>query len=198
MRIGLRRSVLLGAPLFGYLVGMLHPTRLRLDQSPWLYISVHLVIPILIGLLAWMIVLLVEGIDNRAATAARLLVVPFALVYSLFTAFAGLAYGVMVWKAGGLPAEEQPGAVALIHDVFHNGLERAIYIAAGLLWLAAMVATAVALRDRVPIPALALLTIGATIFANSHERPWGPAGMAAILAGIVWLEFRPNTVRTGR
>jgi hypothetical protein len=177
---------------------MLHPMRLRLDQSPSLYIGIHLVMPLLIGLLAWMIVLLVEGIENRAATAARLLVVPFALVYSVFTAFAGLAYGVMVWKAGRLPAEEQPGAVALIHDVFHNGLDRAIYLAAGVLWLAAIVAAAVALRGRAPIPALALLVLGAVIFANSHERPWGPAGMAAILAGIVWLELRPNIVRTGR
>ena len=48
MRIGLRRSVLLGAPLFGYVVGMLHPTRLRFGQSPWLYIGIHLVMPLLI------------------------------------------------------------------------------------------------------------------------------------------------------
>jgi hypothetical protein len=198
MSLSLRRSVLLGAPVFGYVVGMLHPTRLRLDQAPWLYIGIHLVMPVLIGLLAWMIVLLVEGIDNRAATAARLLVVPFALVYSVFTAFAGLAYGVMVWKAGGLPAQEQPGALALIHDVFHNGLEKAIYLTAGLLWLAAVVAAAVGLRGRAPLPALALLAVGAAIFANSHERPWGPAGMAAILAGVVWLEFKPSKVRTGR
>jgi hypothetical protein len=198
MKISLRRSVLLGAPLFGYVVGMLHPTRLRLDQSPWLYIGIHLGMPVLIGLLAWMIVLLVEGIDNRAATAARLLVVPFALVYSVFTTFAGLAYGVMVWKAGRLPAKEQPGALALIHDVFHNGLERTVYVSAGLLWLAAVVAAAFALRGRAPVPALALLAIGAAIYANSHERPWGPAGMATILAGIVWLEFRPSPVRTGR
>src|SRR5713101_7895121 len=153
MTISLRRGVLLGAPLFGYVVAMLHPTRLGLDQSPWLYIGIHLVMPVLIGLLAWMIVLLVEGIDNRAATAARLLVVPFALVYSVFTAFAGLAYGVMVWKAGGLPAKEQPGALALIHDVFHIGLERAIYLTAGLLWLTAVVTAAVALRGRAPVPA---------------------------------------------
>jgi hypothetical protein len=198
MRIGLRRSVLLGAPLFGYVVGMLHPTRLRFGQSPWLYIGIHLVMPLLIALLAWMIVLLVEGIDNRAATVARFLVVPFALVYSLFTAFAGLAYGVMVWKAGGLSAEEQPGAVALIHDVFHNGLERTIYLTAGLLWLAAVVAAAVALRDRAPFPALALLALGAAIFANSHERPWGPAGMAAILAAVIWLELKPDVLRSGR
>ena len=47
----------------------------------------------------------------------------------LFTAFVGLAYGVMVWKAGDLPTADQSGAAALIHDVFHNGLERTIYVA---------------------------------------------------------------------
>src|SRR5436305_11917186 len=99
MNLSRRRTVLFSAPFLGYVAAMLHPTRLAVGRDPWIYIGIHLVMPLLIGLLAWMIVLLVEGIDNRAATAARLLVVPFALVYSLFTAFAGLAYGVMIWKA---------------------------------------------------------------------------------------------------
>ena len=45
---------------------------------------------------------------------------------------------------------------------------------------------------------IALLAAGALVYANTHERPWGPAGMAAILAGIVWLELKPTVLRPGR
>jgi hypothetical protein len=188
-----RRAVLFGAPLLGYVVAMLHPTHLRIGESPWLYIGIHLFMPVLVGLLAWMILLLVSGVENRAATTARLLVVPFALVYIVFSTFAGLAYGVMVWRANRLPAGEQAGAVALIHEVFHNGVRSAIYVVAAVLWVAAVLATAVALRHQAPLPALLLLVVGAIVFGYSHERPWGPAGMAAILAGVAWLELKPKS-----
>jgi hypothetical protein len=193
-----RRAVLFGAPLLGYVVAMLHPTHLRIGESPWLYIGIHLFMPVLVGLLAWMILLLVGGVESRAAMVARLLVVPFALVYIVFSTFAGLAYGVMVWRANRLPAAEQAGAVTLIHEVFHNGIKSAIYVVAAVLWVAAVLAAAVALRHQAPVAALVLLVAGAVVFGYSHERPWGPAGMAAILAGVAWLELKPKRAAESR
>jgi hypothetical protein len=198
MSLSLRRAVIFGAPLLAYIVGMLHPTHVGLAGDPWPYIGIHLALPLVIGLLAWMIVLLVEGVDNRAASAARVLVVPFAISYGFFTGFVGLAYGVMVWKAGDLPVDQQQGAVALIHDVFHNSVETAVYFVAGLVWFAAILAVVVALRRRAPLAPLVLLALGALVFANTHERPWGPGGMAAILAAVVWLELKPDVLRSGR
>ena len=110
----------------------------------------------------------------------------------------------LVWQASELPAAEQPTAATLIHKVFHSALETPLYLTAGLLCLGVVLAVVVALRGRAPLPALALVALGAVAFANSHERPWGPGGMAAILAGVVWLELRPSksgatqTLRLGR
>src|SRR5262249_56072043 len=99
-----------------------------IGESPWLYIGIHLFIPVLVGLLAWMILLLVSGVENRAAMIARVLVVPFALAYIVFSTFAGLAYGVMVWRANRLPAAEQAGAVAPFPQVFPHRLQSPAYL----------------------------------------------------------------------
>jgi hypothetical protein len=143
-------------------------------------------------LLAWMIVLLVDGVDGRAVTTARLLAVPFAVAYTLFTAFDGVAVGAFVWKANALPPVQRESAGNLIHSVSNSTLEHALYLVAALTWLVAVLAVIVALRRRAPLPALLLLGLGAAAFARSHVRPWGPAGMAAVLAGVVWLELRPR------
>ena len=52
-----------------------------------------------------------------------------------------------------------------------------------------MLALVLALRRQAPLPALLLLAVGGLLFAKSHVRPWGPAGMTAFLAGAVWVEL---------
>lgn len=198
MRTSVRRGVVFGAPLLGYTVAMLHPTRLGFDDDPSLYIGIHLFIPVVAVLLAWMVVLLVDGIEGRAATLARFLAWPFAVVYTVFTTFSGLAYGALVWQAGDLPVAERPAASSLIHAVYGSSLESGIHLAASVAWLALVAVTVVALLGRAPIPTLVLLPVGAFLFAWTHERPWGPAGMAAILAAVVWFELRPVAARPPR
>jgi hypothetical protein len=188
----LRRTILFGAPFLGYLAGMLHPTRVLDNGSPWLYIGVHLAWPFLSCMLAWMFLLLVEDCRGAAATTARVLVIPFAVAYTMFTTFDGVGIGAFVWKANELPTDQQPAASALIEDVIHSPLSTSIRVTASLLWLATALAVIVALWKRAPLPALVLIGLGAATFAYRHERPWGPAGMAAVLAGIVWLELRPR------
>ncbi len=189
-----RRAVIFGAPLLAYVAALVHP-RLRVGDDPWLFIGVHLALPAIVCLLAWMMVFLVEGVDNTAAKAARTLVIPFAVAYTLYTAFGGVSTGAFVWKTNALPADEQASAAALIHSVSHSDLEYPIYLTASLLWLAAMLAVVVALRGRAPLPALVLVAVGAAAFARSHVRPLGPLGMAAVLAGVVWLELRRTAAR---
>jgi hypothetical protein len=202
-----RRAVLFGAPFLAYVAGMLHPRHVLVDGGPWLYLGIHLAWPLLACLLAWMLLLLVQGVDNLAATAVRVLSIPFAVAYTLFAAFAGVAIGAFVWKANELPAEQQSTAAALIDSVTHSSLSGPIRLCANLLWLAAALAAVIALRRQAPLPALALVAAGAAAFAYRHERPWGAAGMAAVLAGVVWLELKPtpasepqltNTLRVGR
>jgi hypothetical protein len=190
-----RRAVLFGAPLLAYVAGMLHPRRVLVDGDPWLYIGVHLAWPLLACFLAWMLILLVEEFKGPAATAARVLAIPFAVTYTLFASFAGVGIGAFVWKANELPAEQQPAAATLIENVTHSSLGSPIRLTANLLWLAAALAAVVALRKHAPLPALALITLGAAAFAYRHERPWGAGGMAALLAGVVWFELKPKPLR---
>jgi hypothetical protein len=185
---------LFGAPLLAYVAGMLHPTHVLVDRSPWLYIGVHLAWPLIACLLAWMLLLLVDGVDGSAAIVARVLAIPFAVAYTVFTAFGGITIGAFVWKANELPADQQPIAAALIDDVTHSSLAGPIRLCANLLWLGAVLAVVVALRRKAPLPALGLLAIGAAVFAWRHERPWGAGAMAAVLAGVVWLELKPSSV----
>lgn len=193
-----RRVVIFGAPLLSYVAGLLHPHRLLLGHDPWFFIGVHLAQPVIICLLAWMLLLLVDGVENPAATLVRFLAIPFAVAYTLFTAFGGVALGAFAWKANELPVAEQATAARLIHDVSHSSLAHPLYLIASLLWLATALAVAFALRDRAALPALALFAIGAALFARSHVRPWGPAGMAAVLAGVVWLELKPRQLAEPR
>ena len=171
---------------------MFHPSYVLVAGSPWLYIGVHLAWPLLACLLAWMFILLVAGIDGAAATATRVLAIPFAVAYTLFTTFAGVGIGAFVWKANQLPPAEQPASSALIENVIHSSLSTPIRLTANLLWLATALALVAALRKNAPFPALALVALGAAAFAYRHERPWGPGGMAAVLAGVIWLELRPR------
>jgi hypothetical protein len=188
-RPALRRAVIFGGPLLFYLAGTLHP-QLLFGQSNSLFLGIHLAIPFLVCLLAWGLLLLVDGIDDRAATLARVLTIPFAIAYTAFATFDGIALGTMVGKANELPEATQPDAAQLIRSVGNSELEWPLYLIASSLWLAAALAAVVALRGRAPLPALVLLAGGAALFAKSHVSPWGPAGMAAFLAGAVWLELR--------
>ena len=129
----------------------------------------------------------------------RVLVIPFAVAYTAFEAVAGIARGAFVWNAADLTGDRQLHAGELISSVTHSGLARPLWITAGAYWLAAALSVAIALRGRAPAPALVLLGAGGVVFAWSHVRPFGPAGMAAFFAGAVWVELsasRPTvTVR---
>ncbi|MEI8106131.1 MAG: hypothetical protein WCH31_09900 [Actinomycetes bacterium] len=202
-----RRAVIIGAPLLAYLTALYHPDHLLLGRDPWRFIVVHLLWTPILVLLAQMIVLLVDGVDGVAASLARGLALPFAVAYTVFTTFGGIAMGAFVWKANALPAAQRDRAGVLIHDVSHSALAHPLYLVATGLWLAAILAMVIALRARAPWPALALIAAGAAAFGYNHVQPWGPGGMAAFLAGVVWLEFRPvvaarsssaNALRSGR
>jgi hypothetical protein len=195
--LALRRVVLFGAPALAYVAGMLHPDHVLSNGGPWLYLGIHLAWPFLACMLAWMFILLVEGVDGAAATAARVLAIPFAVAYTLFTAFAGVGIGAFVWKANELPAGQQPAAGRLIEYVIHSSIGSPIRWTAAALWLATALAVVVALRNRAPLGGLVLFAAGAAVFAYRHERPWGAGAMVAILAGVIWIELRAQPAPAG-
>lgn len=185
-----RRLVLFGTPLLYVVLGVLHPNPdPDLGDPTGLFIGLHIGQLFLIAGLACSIWLLVEGIESRAATVARALILPYVILYTTLDAVAGIAMGTVVREANALPAADQAVAGRLIDNVREETVSGYVfYFGTSLVWLAAIVAVAVALRKRAPWPALGLLVLGAAIFGVAHPQPTGPIGMALFFAGVVWLE----------
>lgn len=195
----LRRGVLFGVPLLYLVLGVLHPTsNPELGDETGLFIGLHLAQLFLIGGLAYVLWLLVEGLDGRAARVARALILPFVIAYTALDAVLGLAWGIVAEKANVLPVADQEAAGRLVHKLNEPELFGYIgYFGAGLLWLAVALTVVTALGEKAPpLPAIVRMAIGAIVFALGHARPMGPIGMA-LLAGIVWLELRPRREEAG-
>ena len=198
-RVVMRRAVLLGVPFLYLVLGLLHPTaNPEVGDETGLFVWLHITQLFLIGGLAYMFWLLVEGLDSRAATVARALILPFVIVYTALDAVLGIAWGVVAEKANELPVADQAAAGRLVEALLEpEPLGYVLYFGAGLLWLALALSVVAALGKTAPRPALALMATGATVFALGHARPVGPIGMALFLAGVAWLELRPSREAAG-
>ncbi len=195
-----RRVVLLGVPSLYLLLGLVHPTaNPELGDDTELFIVLHVVQLFLIAGLAYVLWLLVDGVDNRAATVVRALILPFAVVYTALDAILGIAWGIAAETANDLPAEDQEGAGRLIHELIAGDPDPRgliLYWGAGVLWLAVALAVVVALRKSAPPGALVAMALGAAVFMLGHAPPMGPVGMGLFLLGIAWAEFRPRVPET--
>jgi hypothetical protein len=192
-RIVVRRAVLFGVPFLYIVLGLLHPANPELGDETALFIGLHYAQLFLIGGLAYMSWLLVDGLSSRAARTARALILPFVIVYTAVDAVLGIAWGTVVQEANELPPADQAAAGRLIDNLLVPApLGVIFYFGAGLLLLALVVAVVAALWRLGPRPALVLMTIGALVFVLGHARPMGPIGMALFLVGMVWLELRPG------
>lgn len=188
-----RRPVLFGVPFLYVVLGLVHPANPEVGDETGLFIWLHVIQLVLIGGVAYMFWLLVDGLESRSARVARALTIPFVIVYTAVDSVLGIAWGIAAKKANELPVADQAAAGRLIDDLLEPApLGYVLYFGAGLLWLAVVLAIVVALGQRAPGPALALMAIGALVFAVGHARPTGPIGMALFLAGVAWLELRPR------
>jgi hypothetical protein len=191
-----RRVILLGVPSLYILLGLLHPTaNPSLGDETDLFVWLHIAqLPLIVGL-GYVLWLLVEGVTNRAATLARVLIIPFVVAYAALDAILGIAWGIAAETANDLPAADQQGAGrlvgALISDDHPDPRGLILYWGAGLLWLAVALAVVAALRGTAPLGALVSMALGATVFTLGHAPPAGPVGMGLFVLGIAWTEFRP-------
>jgi hypothetical protein len=188
-----RRAVLFGVPLLYVALGLLHTDNPEVGDETGLFIGLHIAQLFLIGGLAYLLWLLVEGLDGRAAQVARALILPFVILYTALDAVLGIAWGIVAEKANELPAADRAAAGRLIDSLLAPEPRGYIlYFGAGLLWLAVALTVVTALWRSAPRPTLALMAIGATVFALGHAQPVGPIGMTLFLVGIAWLELRPR------
>lgn len=189
----IRRTVLFGTPLLYIVLGIIHPMEdPRLGDATSVFIGLHFAQLLLIAGLAWSLWLLVDGLESRAATVTRVLIVPYAILYTALDSIAGIGMGSLVEIANGLPAAEQAVAEQLIVELDEPDVAGyALWLGAGLSWFAAALAATIALRRHGPRAALVLMAFGALVFAVGHPKPPGPVGMTLFLVGVVWLELRP-------
>jgi hypothetical protein len=187
--IRLRRSLFFVA-VAGYIIlGVLHPIEIEVGDATALYLALHLVQPLFILFLAWGIWLLVKDLPGPAARIARVAIVPYAIVYSMFDAIAGIALGQIVREANGMsPATAAEVQRALVEGTDYIGM--AIWAASGLLWFAAAGAAAIAVKQIGGLGPTLVMAVGAAIFAIAHPFPTGPIGMTLFGIGLVWLELR--------
>ncbi len=185
----LRRGFL-AAAVVGYVVlGLLHPIEIKVGDATTLYLSLHLVQPVLILLLAWGIWLLVKGLPGRAAQIARIAIVPYAIAYSMLDAIAGVALGKVVREANGMSAADA-AVIQRVLDAGPDYVGGTIWVASGLTWFAMAFAAALAVKHIGGLGPTLLMAIGAAIFAVGHPFPPGPIGIALFGLGVAWLELR--------
>ena len=194
-RLMLRRAILFGTPLLYIVLGILHPMEAPVvGEATGLFIGLHFGQMFLIAGLGWSLWLLVDGLESRAATVTRALILPFVILYTTLDAIAGLGMGDLVRMANELPAEDRAFMASFVEEMREPDVGGyMIYLGAGLSWFAAALAATIALKGRGPRGALVLMALGALIFAVGHPKPPGPVGMTLFLIGVVWLELRPRT-----
>jgi hypothetical protein len=194
-----RRAVLFGVPSLYVILGLLHTDNPEVGDETGLFIGLHIAQLFHIGGLAYMFWLLVEGLESRAAKVARALILPFVILYTALDSVLGIAWGIVAEKANELPVADQRAAGRLIDSLLEPEPRGYIlYFGAGLLWLVVALTVVTALGTKAPRPALALMAIGAAVFALGHSQPVRPIGMALFLAGIAWLELRPRREGAGQ
>jgi uncharacterized membrane protein YccF (DUF307 family) len=192
----LRRGFLFLA-VAGYVVlGVLHPFEIEVGDETTLYLALHFVQPLLILLLAWGIWLLVKELPGRAAQVARIAIVPYAIVYSMLDAIAGVALGQAVREAN----EMSTADAAVVQRLLDGGgdadiIGASIYVASGLIWFAMALAAALAVKQIGGLGPTLLMAIGAAIFAVGHPFPPGPIGIALFGLGLAWLELRRDAAK---
>jgi uncharacterized membrane protein YccF (DUF307 family) len=191
----LRRAFFATAIVGYFVIGVVHPADIEVGDETALYIGIHLVQPVFILLLAWGIWLLVKDLPGRAAQVARIAIVPYAIVYSMFDAIAGVSLGGIVRQANDASAAD----AATVQRLMDSGTDYVgivIYVASGLTWFAMAFAAALAVRHIGGLGPTLLMAIGAAIFAVGHPFPPGPIGIALFGLGIAWLELRRETAKT--
>jgi hypothetical protein len=158
--------------------------------------AVHIAMVLAVPLLALGVYVLLDGLHGRAATVARVALVPFVMFYAPYVAFEGIGLGVLGQELNGLSAAHRDAvAPGLVADFARNPLlgEPGVFWALGTTaFLVAIVATVSALR-RAGAPVALQIAIGLSALIASHAPPLAPIGWVCF-AGAGWIALRKPRV----
>lgn len=198
-RLTPRQLVLLGVPL---VLGILELTHLVISGPPGVFgqvrpqvgywIALHLIQLPLFSLLALAAYLLLDGNTRRAATVARVALAVFVIFYPAFDALLGIAVGVLVNYAGGLPADQQAAVATAIDHFWNSRVVYAVMVLGDAGWLVGLIAAAVALtRPTVShqlvqlLAALAAAVAFSGLVVGANDPLWW-AGVVIVVAAFAY------------
>lgn len=186
----LRRGVVFLAVAGYFVLGVVHPPDPEVGDESTLFFYLHVFQPVLIGLVAWSLILLVEDLPGRAAQITRYAVIPYAIAYTIFDSIIGISVGMIVREANSMSSADAAAVKRMVDGIGGELVPYAAWAASGLTWLVAAGATAIAVKQVGGRGPSTLMAIGAVVFAVGHPFPSGPIGIGLFGLGVVWLELR--------
>lgn len=187
------RALLVGAPVAFAGLLMAHPTGERsfsaavaANTTPWLV--VHVGGAVLFALMAYVVWLLLRGVEGRAARTARVALPVFAVFYGVWEALMGIATGIVAQDANAATGAARAALMDSVDRIATHPIvgELGVFNSVGsLAWVVAVSAATVALHGAgVRRGALILLGIGAMMVM--HVPPFGPVALVCLsLAGLL-------------
>jgi hypothetical protein len=160
----------------------------------WLIVHVgQLILTPLLFLAVWR---LLDGLSSVAATISRCALVVWTVFFSAYDAIQGIATGLLVRHADGLPqAEQNVISEALDYLVLESRLAgdiSAVQMVAGAAWLTVAIGAAVALHKARAGTAIVALTAASVVFAM-HMAP-AAIGLLALTGAVLLSERRRATL----
>ena len=189
-------AFLIGVPLAWAVLLLFHPggegesityAQVADKVTPWMV--VHIGMLFFIPLIAVVIYLLLRGVDGTAARVGRIALVPFLIFYGAFETLVGLGTGILVHEVNGMVGAEKAAGAALVAEFNDNILIKGfgIFVSIGsLAFIAAMIATGIALRRHAGAPLAVPILLGLSGFLiTAHPPPFGPTGLALFIVAVV-------------
>lgn len=192
--MNIRTAIIFGVPLLLGILELGHPAIKPGDpiapivapMAVW-WTALHVLQIPLFPLLGVALLLLVAGLQGRAARISRAAIYGFIVLYPAFDAAVGISSGVLlqhVNSASGLTVLE-PALQAL----FWGPVTGSIALLASACWLVGVVAAALARRSiGAPVSAVVFLVLSGVLLGIAHIRPFGPLGCLCFLIAAIVLE----------
>lgn len=187
------RALLVGAPVAFAGLLMAHPTGegsfsavVAANTTPWLV--VHVGAAVLFPLMAYVVWLMLRGVEGRAARTARVALPVFAVFYGVWEALMGIATGIVAQEGNAATGAASTALAETVERIATHPIagELGVFNSVGsLAWVVGVSAALVALHGAgVRRGALVLLGIGAMMVM--HVPPIGPVALVCLsLAGLL-------------
>jgi hypothetical protein len=191
-----RRALVLGPPLVLGLLELGHPGLLpgapiaaTLAPIVTWWTALHVAQVPLFALLGLAVLLLIRGLDGRAARVSRGALAAFVVVYPAFDAAVGVGSGVVLRALGPPTADRLALIEPVLQALFWGPVTGLMAVVGSAAWMVGLLAAAWAWRGAgAPWPVVALLAASGLLLGFSHIRPFGPLACGALLVAAGWIE----------